>query len=108
MRHTCGGQRTPLWGWFSLPTFMWLLGTQDSCKCLYPENHLAARVTYFCVSSDVQLEMQNDYARSLALHKNLVESVRTGLIFYFTEWFDRPTSNIDSVDPPPPRMHGIL
>lgn len=103
--------RGPLCGVGSLfPLLCGFWGHKIGCKCLYPENHLAARVTYFCVSSDVQLEMQNDYARSLALHKNLVESVRSGLIFYFTEWFDRPTSNIDSVDPPPPppRMHGIL
>jgi hypothetical protein len=46
---------------------------------------------------DMHLEIDIGYTRWLAFHKNLVSLVGL-LIFYFIEWFSRPTSNIDSVD----------
>lgn len=53
-------------------------GHKLGCKRLYPENHLAARITHFYVYSDIHLEKHNEYTRSLAFHKNLVSLAGLG------------------------------
>jgi hypothetical protein len=42
--NACGGERTTVWSWISLSTFMWALGHQACAEVPLPAEHLSGLV----------------------------------------------------------------